>query len=97
EMDLLLATGEQVAIALLAMALVSQGIKTKSYTGAQLGILTDSCHSSARIVEIKRESLDRALAENDVIVIAGFQGCSQQGEVTTLGRGGSDTSAVALA
>ncbi|MBX9723126.1 MAG: aspartate kinase, partial [Candidatus Obscuribacterales bacterium] len=97
ELDLLLATGEQVSITLLAIALGSHGIKAKSFTGNQLGILTDSSHTAARIIDIDRNLLNNAIDENDVVVIAGFQGCSEEGEVTTLGRGGSDTSAVAIA
>jgi aspartate kinase len=97
ELDLLLSTGEQVSIALLALALREKGIKAKSYTGAQIGITTDSAHSAARIIDICKETILAALEENDVVVVAGFQGLSEEGEVTTLGRGGSDTTAVALA
>ena len=97
ELDLLLSTGEQVSITLLALALRTLGIEAKSCTGPQLGIITDNAHGSARIVDIASESLTRALAENDVVVVAGFQGLGENGEVTTLGRGGSDTTAVAVA
>lgn len=97
ELDLLLSTGEQVSIALLAIALQEKGIKAKSYTGSQIGITTDNEHSTARILDICRDTLKKALQENDVIVVAGFQGLSESGEITTLGRGGSDTTAVALA
>ncbi|MBS1957078.1 MAG: aspartate kinase [Cyanobacteria bacterium SZAS-4] len=97
ELDLLLATGEQVSIALLALTLQEKGINAKSYTGSQIGITTDDSHSTARILDVCRETLKNALQEHDVIVVAGFQGLSESGEITTLGRGGSDTTAVALA
>lgn len=97
EVDLLLATGEQTAIALLALALKSIGVTARSYTGYQLGLLTDTAFGSARILDIDRNALSKAVADNDVVVVAGFQGVTEEGEVTTLGRGGSDTSAVALA
>jgi aspartate kinase len=97
EVDLLLSTGEQVSIALLAIALQERGIKAKSFTGSQIGIKTDNIHSCARITDICKTTIRAALDEHDVIVVAGFQGQSDSGEITTLGRGGSDTSAVALA
>ncbi|CAN5237220.1 aspartate kinase [soil metagenome] len=97
ELDLLLSTGEQVSIALLALTLQEKGINAKSYTGSQIGITTDNSHSTARILDICRDTLKNALQEHDVIVVAGFQGLSESGEITTLGRGGSDTTAVALA
>lgn len=97
ELDLLLSTGEQVSIALLALTLKSRGINAKSFTGAQIGITTDGAHSTARILDICKDKLQVALADHDVIVVAGFQGISEDGEITTLGRGGSDTTAVALA
>ena len=101
EMDMLLASGEQVSIALLAMALNEIGIPALSMTGSQAGIITESSHSRARILEIRTEKLQHLLNEGLVVIIAGFQGTSlgRQGiaEITTLGRGGSDTSAVALA
>jgi len=101
EMDMLLATGEQVSIALLAMALQAQGVPAVSMTGTQAGIITESAHGRARILEIRTERLQRLLAEGYVVVVAGFQGTSSGAagtpEITTLGRGGSDTSAVALA
>jgi len=101
EMDMLLATGEQVSIALLAMALHSQGVPAVSMTGAQVGIVTESAHGRARILEVRTERLERLLEEGQVVVVAGFQGTSSGAagtpEITTLGRGGSDTSAVALA
>lgn len=99
EMDMLLSTGEQVSIALLSMALQSQGQPAISLTGAQVGIVTEGEHSKARILEIRRERIQRHLNQGEVVVVAGFQGISQSNdlEITTLGRGGSDTSAVALA
>jgi len=99
EMDMLLSTGEQVSIALLTMALHSLGQEAISLTGAQVGIVTEAEHTRARILTIKTERLQRHLSEGKVIVVAGFQGISQTRdmEITTLGRGGSDTSAVALA
>jgi aspartate kinase len=101
EMDMLLATGEQVSIALLSMALHAAGVPAVSMTGTQAGIVTESSHGRARILEIRTERLRRLLADGKVVVVAGFQGTSsgQAGtpEITTLGRGGSDTSAVALA
>lgn len=97
ETDALLATGEQVAAALLAMALRSQGVRARSLTGPQIGLRTDGVFSRARIKSIDRRTLDRALDEGDVVVVTGFQGIDAAGNLTTLGRGGSDTSAVALA
>ena len=97
EMDMLLSTGEQVTIALLSMSLESLGQPSISLTGGQAGILTEAEHSRARILEIDTQRLRKHLDENRVVVVAGFQGISNQSEITTLGRGGSDTSAVALA
>ncbi|MDY6783284.1 MAG: aspartate kinase [Cyanobacteriota bacterium] len=99
EMDMLLSTGEQVSIALLSMALQEQGQPAISLTGAQVGIVTESDYSRARILEIKTARVERHLQEGKVVVVAGFQGISssEELEITTLGRGGSDTSAVALA
>lgn len=99
EMDMLLSTGEQVSIALLSMALQQLGQPALSLTGAQVGIVTESDHSRARILEIKLDRIQRHLQKGEVVVVAGFQGMSQSEdlEITTLGRGGSDTSAVALA
>ncbi len=101
EMDMLLATGEQVSIALLSMALHELGVAAISMTGAQVGIVTESAHGRARILEVRTERLKTRLAEGQVVVVAGFQGTSLSSggtaEITTLGRGGSDTSAVALA
>ena len=97
EMDVLLATGEQASIALLAMALAARGVPARSFTGAQVHILTDSAHSKARILDIDNERLRACLAAGQVAVVAGFQGIDADGSITTLGRGGSDTTAVALA
>ncbi len=97
ELDVLLSTGEQVTTALLSMALNERGVKAKSYTGTQVRILTDNAHTKARIREIDDERLHRDLQEGYVIVVAGFQGVDENGNITTLGRGGSDTTAVALA
>ena len=97
EMDVLLATGEQVTIALLAMALERRGLKARSYTGAQVPIVTDSVHNKARIRSIDGARIRAALAAGEVLVVAGFQGVDEAGNLTTLGRGGSDTTAVALA
>jgi aspartate kinase len=101
EMDMLLATGEQVSIALLAMALQAIGVPAVSMTGPQVGIVTESAHGRARILEVRTDRLRRLLDDGQVVVVAGFQGTSSglsgTPEITTLGRGGSDTSAVALA
>ena len=99
EMDMLLSTGEQVSIALLSMALQELGQPALSLTGAQMGIVTETSHSRARILEIKPDRAQRHLDQGEVVVVAGFQGItsSDHPEITTLGRGGSDTSAVALA
>ncbi len=99
EMDMLLSTGEQVTIALLSMALQEIGQPAISMTGAQVGIVTEAEHTRARILHIETDRLLRHINEGKVVVVAGFQGISGTGdrEITTLGRGGSDTSAVALA
>ncbi len=97
EMDMLLSTGECVSIALLSMAIQATGHKAVSFNATQIGILTENVHSKARIVDIKTEKLKKNLEEGNIIVVAGFQGVTEDGEITTLGRGGSDTSAVALA
>lgn len=97
EMDMLLATGEQVSIALLAMAIQAQGHKAVSMNAMQVGIITECIHTKARIVDIKTNKLKQHLEEGKIIVVAGFQGVTPDGEITTLGRGGSDTSAVAIA
>jgi aspartate kinase len=97
ELDVMVSTGEQVTIALLAMALMDLGLKARSYTGAQVRILTDSAHTKARIVSIDESRMRKDLAEGCVVVVAGFQGVNEKGDITTLGRGGSDTTGVALA
>ena len=97
EFDVLLATGEQVTISLLSMALEARGCPARSYTGAQVHILTDSVHTKARILEIDDQHIHADLAQGTVVVVAGFQGTDSKGNITTLGRGGSDTTAVALA
>ncbi|MBI2790334.1 MAG: aspartate kinase [Gammaproteobacteria bacterium] len=97
EMDVLLATGEQVSIALLSMALQSIGCAAKSYTGFQVGIHTDTAHTRARIEHIEEAKIREDLERGFVVVVAGFQGIDANGNITTLGRGGSDTTAVALA
>ncbi len=97
ELDVLLSTGEQVTIALLSMALDAIGCAARSYTGAQVHILTDSAHNKARIRDIDAARVRADLDAGRAVVIAGFQGIDEQGDITTLGRGGSDTSAVAIA
>ena len=97
ELDVMVSTGEQVTIALLAMALMDLGVKARSYTGGQVRILTDSAHTKARIVSIDEQRLRGDLADGTVVVVAGFQGVDERGKITTLGRGGSDTTGVALA
>ena len=97
EMDMLLATGEQISISLLAMAIEKLGYPVVSLTGWQAGFETTSAHSSARIRRIEGERLHKELDKNNIVIVAGFQGLSRYGDITTLGRGGSDTSAVALA
>jgi aspartate kinase len=97
ELDMLLVTGEQVSIALMSMAIQSLGGQARSFTGAQAGIITEHNHGLARIREIRCESLEASLSRGEIAVVAGFQGTSENNEITTLGRGGSDTTAVALA
>lgn len=97
EMDMLLSTGEGVSIALLAMAIQAEGYDAVSFNAMQVGILTENIHTKARIIKIETEKLKKNLNEGKIIVVAGFQGVTEAGEITTLGRGGSDTSAVALA
>ncbi len=97
EMDVLLSTGEQVTIALLSMALEEQNCRARSFTGAQVHIRTDSEHNKARIIDIDAARVKKALKAGEVVVIAGFQGIDEYGNITTLGRGGSDTTAVAMA
>ncbi|MFB5282268.1 aspartate kinase [Peribacillus sp. Hz7] len=97
EMDMLLSTGEQVTISLLTMALLEQGQQTISFTGWQAGIQTEAVHGNARILQIDTKRMEAELHAGKVIVVAGFQGVDEEGNITTLGRGGSDTTAVALA
>ena len=97
EYDVLLSTGEQVTIALLSMALNKRGVPARSYTGTQVHILTDSAHNKARILDINELNMRSDLNQGRVVVVAGFQGVDEKGNITTLGRGGSDTTAVALA
>ncbi len=97
EMDMLLATGEQISIALMAMAIQSLGEPAISFTGAQIGIVTDSFHTKARIKNISTQRLHEAFKAGKVVIVAGFQGIDENYNITTLGRGGSDTTAVALA
>jgi aspartate kinase len=97
ELDMMVSTGEQVTIALLAMALKDLGLKAKSYTGGQVRILTDNAFTKARILSIDETNMRRDLDSGHVIVVAGFQGVDENGNITTLGRGGSDTTGVALA
>jgi len=97
ELDVLVSTGEQVSVALLAMTLIKMGYKAKSYLGHQIKILTDSAYTKARIIDIETENIKRDLEKGIIVVVAGFQGVDSEGNITTLGRGGSDTTAVALA
>jgi len=97
EMDMLLTAGERISMALLSMALADRGVPAISFTGSQTGIITDGSHRSARIKKILGDRVRKAIAEKKVAIVAGFQGVSETKEITTLGRGGSDTTAVALA
>ncbi|RXZ78279.1 aspartate kinase [Paenibacillaceae bacterium] len=97
EMDMLLTTGEQISVALLSMTIHGLGKQAVSYTGWQAGFRTDGVHGKARIMDIQPERIFKSLEEGNIIVVAGFQAMSEEGEITTLGRGGSDTTAVALA
>jgi aspartate kinase len=97
ELDVIISTGEQVTVGLLAMALKELGLNAKSYTGGQVKILTDDAHTKARIVSIDEQSIRADLANDYVVVVAGFQGMDKDGNITTLGRGGSDTTGVAIA
>jgi aspartate kinase len=96
-MDMLLSTGEQVSIALLAMAIHAQGHEAISFTGPQVGIVTDAVHSKAKITAVRAERVKEALSQGKIVIVAGFQGTTADGQITTLGRGGSDTTAVAIA
>ncbi len=97
ELDVIASTGEQVTIGLLAMALQNLGVPARSYTGTQVRVLTDNAFTKARIKEIDSHKIMADLNDGKVVIVAGFQGCDEEGNITTLGRGGSDTSAVALA
>lgn len=97
ELDVMVSTGEQVTIALLAITLNELGVAARSYTGQQVGILTDNCHTKARILKIDDQNIRVDLKAGRVVIVAGFQGVDENGNITTLGRGGSDTTAVALA
>ncbi len=97
ELDVLVSTGEQVSVALFSMLLKDSGIKARSFLGSQLGIMTDTVYGKARIQHIDTATIKKHFTDHDVLVVAGFQGISHDGRITTLGRGGSDTSAVALA
>jgi aspartate kinase len=97
ELDVMVSTGEQVSVALLSMALIDRGARAKSYTGAQVRILTDNAHTKARILKIDEERIRADLRDGYVVAVAGFQGVDENDNITTLGRGGSDTTAVALA
>jgi aspartate kinase len=97
EMDMLLATGEQVSVALLAMAIHELGEKAISFTGPQVGIITDAVHTKARIIDINTSRIVEALKKGNIVIVAGFQGKTLSEEITTLGRGGSDLTAVAIA
>jgi len=97
EMDMLLTSGERISIALLCMAIIDRGVPSMSFTGSQAGIVTDTTHTKAKILDVRTERLRAALDAGNVAVVAGFQGVSTTSDITTLGRGGSDTTAVALA
>ena len=97
ELDMLLSVGERITMSLLSMALAAEGCRAISYTGSQVGIVTDDSHTDARIVEVRADRVRESLAQGLLVVVAGFQGVSVNREITTLGRGGSDTTAVALA
>lgn len=97
ELDMLISVGERISIALLAMALAKRGIEAQSFTGSQSGIITTTDHANAKIVDVRPHRLHQAISQGKVVIVAGFQGVSSFGEITTLGRGGSDTSAVAIA
>lgn len=97
EYDVLVSTGEQVSMALLAMALNAKNFPARSFTGHQIGILTDSSHTKARILDVRTQTIQKSLENGFIVIVAGFQGMNEHGDITTLGRGGSDTTAVALA
>src|SRR5207248_295411 len=97
ELDMLLSTGERVSMALLSIAIQARGFEAISFTGSQSGILTNDRHFDARIIEVRPVRIEDELARDRIVIVAGYQGMSYRREVTTLGRGGSDTTAVALA
>lgn len=97
EVDMLISVGERISMSLLAMALAKRGLKAISFTGSQSGIITSEEHSNAKIVDVRPKRIQKAFEQNVIAIVAGFQGVSTSGEITTLGRGGSDTTAVALA
>jgi aspartate kinase len=97
EMDMLLSTGEQISVALLAMAIQKKGFEAISFTGAQVGIITDTSHTRARIIKINTDKIKEELKRGKIVIVAGFQGVTLNQDITTLGRGGSDLTAVALA
>src|SRR3954451_8047490 len=97
EMDMLLSTGEQISVALMAMAIESLGVPAISFTGAQIGLVTDSFHTKARIRNISNDRMAQALDEGKIVIVAGLQGVKENYNITTLGRSGSDTTAVSLA
>ena len=97
EMDMLLSTGEQISVALLAMAIHKLGFEAISFTGAQVGIITDTSHTRARIIKINADKIKEELTKGKIVIVAGFQGVTLNQDITTLGRGGSDLTAVALA
>ena len=97
ELDMLLTAGERISMSLLAIAICGRGCKAASYTGSQAGIITDTQHGQARIVEIRPKRIRESLDAGNVVIVAGFQGLSTDYDITTLGRGGSDTTAVAMA
>ena len=97
EMDMLMSTGEQISSSLLTMAIHEKGLGAISFTGSQVGIITDTYHTQARILKIETDRIKKELARGNIVIVAGFQGLSTSSEITTLGRGGSDLSAVALA
>src|SRR6266511_725176 len=97
ELDMLLTAGERISMALLAMAIADRGVTAKAFTGSKAGIITDTLHGKARILDVRAGRITDALSQGHVVIVAGFQGVSTDHDVTTLGRGGSDTTAVALA
>lgn len=97
ELDMLLSTGEQISVALLSMAIHELGHDAISFTGAQVGLITDSAHTKARIIRVEGGSIEESLRQGKIVIVAGFQGVTVDNQITTLGRGGSDTTAVALA